>query len=119
MSDRDALIRACLDNPAEDAPRLMLSDWHQESGCPILAATLREPGWWRVTGLDTLAWVTRHGAREVEIDDSVAGSTPDCAACGCDAILELLPNPYRAEIHGETVYEWQCEACYQNRLDDI
>jgi uncharacterized protein (TIGR02996 family) len=32
MSDRDALMRAVLDQPADDAPRLVLADWFEEHG---------------------------------------------------------------------------------------
>jgi uncharacterized protein (TIGR02996 family) len=40
MSDRDALLRAIIDNPAEDTPRLVFADWLDENadGFPTPAA---------------------------------------------------------------------------------
>lgn len=47
MSDREALMRAVLLHPGEDAPKLALADWYEEHGNPEekgRAAFIREPG---------------------------------------------------------------------------
>lgn len=41
MSDRDALYRAILANPAEDTPRLAYADWLEENGRPEEAEFIR------------------------------------------------------------------------------
>src|SRR5687768_1094845 len=41
MSDRDALLRAIIDNPDDDAPRLVYADWLDEHGDPDLAEFIR------------------------------------------------------------------------------
>lgn len=41
MSDRDALLRAIIDNPADDAPRLVYADWLDEHGDAARAEYLR------------------------------------------------------------------------------
>jgi len=41
MSDRDALYRAILANPADDTPRLAYADWLEENGRPEEAEFLR------------------------------------------------------------------------------
>ena len=41
MTDRDALMRAILDHPDEDTPRLMFADWLQENGQPDRATFVR------------------------------------------------------------------------------
>jgi uncharacterized protein (TIGR02996 family) len=38
MTERDALVRAILENPAEDTPRLAYADWLQDTGRPADAA---------------------------------------------------------------------------------
>jgi uncharacterized protein (TIGR02996 family) len=41
MSDRDALLAAVFDHPADDAPRLVYADWLDEHGEPAQAAFVR------------------------------------------------------------------------------
>jgi uncharacterized protein (TIGR02996 family) len=41
MSDRDALLAAVFDHPADDAPRLVYADWLDEHGEPAQAAFIR------------------------------------------------------------------------------
>jgi uncharacterized protein (TIGR02996 family) len=41
MSDRDALLAAVFDRPADDAPRLVYADWLDEHGEPAQAAFIR------------------------------------------------------------------------------
>ncbi len=41
MSDRDALLRAIIDNPAEDTPRLVFADWLDENDEPERAEFIR------------------------------------------------------------------------------
>lgn len=43
MNDRDALIRSMMNNPAEDTPRLMLSDYLRENGEGVLADRVAPP----------------------------------------------------------------------------
>lgn len=45
-SDRDALLRAILAEPAEDTPRLVFADWLDEHGEPARAETIREQIAW-------------------------------------------------------------------------
>jgi uncharacterized protein (TIGR02996 family) len=56
MTDHDALLRAVLESPADDAPRLVLADWLEEHGHPDRAEFIRlqcartaadptDPGW--------------------------------------------------------------------------
>ncbi|MBL8866504.1 MAG: TIGR02996 domain-containing protein, partial [Planctomycetia bacterium] len=42
MSDHDALLLAILDNPDDDAPRLVFADYVQESGDEDRAAFIRD-----------------------------------------------------------------------------
>ncbi|HVK14772.1 MAG TPA: TIGR02996 domain-containing protein [Gemmataceae bacterium] len=54
MSDRDALVRAILEAPDDDAPRLIFADWLEENGWQPEAVQLRfavanrEGVWWRL-----------------------------------------------------------------------
>ena len=41
MSEREALIQTILDNPADDAARLVYADWQQEHGDPFHAELIR------------------------------------------------------------------------------
>lgn len=41
MTDGDALLRAILDEPADDAPRLVYADWLEENGQPERAEFIR------------------------------------------------------------------------------
>jgi uncharacterized protein (TIGR02996 family) len=41
MDDGDALLKAILNNPAEDTPRLMYADWLEESGQPERAEFIK------------------------------------------------------------------------------
>jgi uncharacterized protein (TIGR02996 family) len=41
MTDRDALLRAIIENPADDAPRLVYADWLDEHGDPARAEFIR------------------------------------------------------------------------------
>ena len=41
MSDADALLRAILDHPDDDAPRLVYADWLEDHGQPARAAFIR------------------------------------------------------------------------------
>src|SRR4051794_18637183 len=41
MTDGEALLRAVLVNPADDAPRLVYADWLEENGTPGHAAFIR------------------------------------------------------------------------------
>jgi uncharacterized protein (TIGR02996 family) len=41
MTDRDALYRAILISPTDDAPRLVYADWLDEHGDPDWAALIR------------------------------------------------------------------------------
>jgi uncharacterized protein (TIGR02996 family) len=41
MSDGDALLRAVIENPADDAPRLVYADWCEEHGDPDRAEFIR------------------------------------------------------------------------------
>src|SRR3954468_6061525 len=43
MTDGDALYRAILDQPDDDAPRLVWADWLDEHGDPDRAAVVRLP----------------------------------------------------------------------------
>lgn len=50
-NDRDALILACLANPLDDAPRMVLTDYLEESnwGDPLMLSALRGEGDWYVS----------------------------------------------------------------------
>lgn len=42
------------------------------------------------------------------------------APCHCgNKDAEYQVDPYAAEIYGETIYEWMCEKCRDDRADDI
>ena len=41
MTDRDALLRGIIENPDEDAPRLVFADWLEENGEAERAAFIR------------------------------------------------------------------------------
>jgi uncharacterized protein (TIGR02996 family) len=41
MTDRDALLRAIIESPADDAPRLVYADWLDEHGDPVRAEFIR------------------------------------------------------------------------------
>jgi uncharacterized protein (TIGR02996 family) len=41
MSDRDAFLRAIIDNPGDDAPRLVYADWLEEHGDPARGEFIR------------------------------------------------------------------------------
>src|SRR4051794_40494225 len=41
MSDRAALMRAVIDRPGDDAPRLVLADWFEDNGEPARAEFVR------------------------------------------------------------------------------
>src|SRR5262245_62168156 len=41
MTDREVLWRAVIENPADDAPRLVLADWLDEQGDPDRAEFIR------------------------------------------------------------------------------
>jgi uncharacterized protein (TIGR02996 family) len=41
MHDRDALLRAIIENPDDDAPRLIYADWLDEHGDPDRATFIR------------------------------------------------------------------------------
>jgi uncharacterized protein (TIGR02996 family) len=79
LSDRAALMRAILEAPDDDRPRLIFADWCDENGRPVEADRVRKgvsSGWigWRVPGIkidgDRMLWpgVMRRGFRaEVEL----------------------------------------------------
>jgi uncharacterized protein (TIGR02996 family) len=58
ISDRDALIRACLASPLDDAPRMILSDFLEEAnwGDPLLRSALRGEGDWYVSAWGEVAY---------------------------------------------------------------
>lgn len=38
----------------------------------------------------------------------------------CDSMdAKLVRNPYVSDVHDEVVYQYICDKCYQNLLDDI
>lgn len=62
MSDGDALLRAILEHPAQDAPRLMYADWLQENGNESRAEFIRAQCAnrnrfsWFIGGHDSTGW---------------------------------------------------------------
>ena len=122
MSDtREEMHRACITQPEEDTPRLVLADWYEENDRPDLAAALRERGYWRVNADGLLAWVD-YWRSELAVFGLWPWPTeplPSCAHCRLNGEIDLRPNPYREEICNEILWEWCCADCRQNLLDDI
>lgn len=139
MSDRNALIEACLTNPDEDTPRLALADWLDEHGDQDdreLADRLRRglPQWsyWRLEpGMcpehKLLLWVSRlrvgESERTIPVRSDYArppGRPPfECLDCSRFDGIELLPEPGRAELDGVDAREWLCVRCYNYRCECV
>jgi len=49
MSERELLMRACIDNPLDRQAKLVFADWCDENGEPLAAIALR--------------WMAKHGKR--------------------------------------------------------
>lgn len=78
MTEYEALVLACLNDPDDDGPRLILADWLDEQGKPHL---LRYPGCWRLgyfgepgRGRQHLAW-RPDGFTEYAYSQTVLGPT--------------------------------------------
>jgi uncharacterized protein (TIGR02996 family) len=72
MSDENALLRAILDDPDDDAPRLIYADWLEEHGDPARAAFIRaqialerlphdDPGRGRLVQIERTLWKAHRG----------------------------------------------------------
>ena len=139
MSDRSALIEACLTNPDEDTPRLAFADWLDEYGGPTdreLADRLRrglpQQSYWRLEpGMDPehklLLWASRLCVSEPERAILVRGDYArppgrppfECLDCSRLDGIELLPEPAQAELDGVDAREWLCVDCYNYRCDCV
>ena len=72
MNERDALLETVFENPADDAPRLIYSDWVEEHDEPAYARFIREQ--------------IRH-ARGEQADEETSNATWE------DYLRELAPDP--------------------------
>jgi uncharacterized protein (TIGR02996 family) len=74
MRDRDALMRAVIDQPDDDGPRLVLSDWFEENGDPRRAEFIRVQIELARVGAGDRPRLEKLAAREREL---YAARTPD------------------------------------------
>lgn len=93
MDDGAAILKAILDDPADDLPRLAYADWLEESGGDIWHARFiraqilkaRAPGWWECAG--TLCCEPR-GHVDCEYGDAIRDSDlflPEAWEAACPA----------------------------------
>ena len=100
MSDEDAFLRAILDNPADDAPRLVYADWLDERGDPESAA--------RARFLRTTAAHARARAR----DRKVLEQRLNGMALGLDA--DWLKIVSQVPVENCSLFEFQCPKWWEN-----
>lgn len=99
-----AMIRACLDDPEDDGPRLIFADWLEEQG-DERGSTLRYPGNWRLMPIyigQVLEWVTDTDSPGYADFGSVSGD--DMA--GCHKCYKIFVDPLSRYMGS-----WWCLPC--------
>ena len=113
MSDQAALMRAVVDAPADDAPRLILADWLDERG--VDAAMLRRPGQlWamnslaRVSVASVLYWRVERKRRNLFRVGELIGWRPVCSRDVAGSIIEPC-HEMRVGDDGRWLCLWHTE----------
>lgn len=117
MGDREQFIRAILEAPDDDAPRLVFADWLEDHGADHGADHEREPGWVGSLrrpgrlGLYLLRWPCQLRATVRWLGDDGSSIVFDYDRDGewkCEG---------RARSHGDYLYRvngrWLCEVCVE------
>src|SRR5688572_5456689 len=111
MSDRDALLRAIIDNPADDAPRLVYADWLDEHGDPDRAEFIRLTAGRRPAG--TAAEAPSGGQLEAILlrnADTWRAEAPDLPGVTWGRDLN------RGFVHQASFYEWERFVAVRDQL---
>jgi uncharacterized protein (TIGR02996 family) len=120
--DRLLLVGACLAEPLDDTPRLVLADWFQEHDDEPQAANLRARGQWWIGIFYNVYWFGSDFVLPVLFappGDHITQPVPSLADCRCvqcetdrDVVLET--NEYVLSVFFPILAPpaaWICRAC--------
>lgn len=117
--NRAALIAACLDNPDDDMPRLLLSDLLEEEGHSDIGKPewLRLAGYWGISAKSLFWFVlfsgTPSGAVAVWIGaDWQQVPQPHCV--DCESLARICWPVWQYDILSGK--RWLCDGCYEHRI---
>ncbi len=107
MTDRDAMLAACLDRPMDETPRLVLADWLDELDED--GSLLRGLGYFRFSspfyfGPPNTLWWGLYDAAVVRLGDVPDDLVPRCVGRRAD---RRCPSRSRGFYFGE----WRCLHC--------